>query len=65
MADVKLRTDRHPSDDKPPTHLIVRSGARFAMCGEKDTLPHVLADRAQAHAIGYNPLFCADCVAAL
>lgn len=65
MTDVKLRTHKHPSDDKPPTHLLKAAGARFAMCGEKDAFPRVLARFAEAHAIGYNALFCADCVAAL
>lgn len=65
MGDVKLRTDRHPSDDKPPTHLRTVAGTKHRLCGGKDLYPVVLARFAQAHAIGYNPLFCAECVAAL
>lgn len=61
---LTLRTTKHPSDG-PPIHIVTVAGAKHRLCGQRDLLPVVLARAAGAHARGYNPLFCGDCVAAL
>lgn len=63
MADVKLRTVRHPSDTKPPTHIVATAGANYRLCGHRDLYPVVLARHAGRE--NYDCLYCAECVAAL